>query len=296
MIVKDLFKFKTGSLEALEKLDDGNIPLVYGTENNNGVVKFVCVDDDQEIFAPPLITVSYLGTSFVQTVPFTTSVVDKSNIIILEPKKKMSLTELYFYCYQINKHGKFGFNYGRRMNMRRLEKLNLLPFDAYKHIEMPNVSTREIIPEIMISFPKEQVDFCDLVDISTLFELVNARSRGYELYDKGEVAFVSNGFYNKGIMGYVEPYEDDRIFKGNCISISAFCEAIVQEDDFVARGNGGSGLTVLKPKFEMDKHVLDIYASYINNFCKWRFSYGRMVSVQRLNKLKVPNYIINKKG
>lgn len=289
MIIRDLFRFKTGSLDALEKLDEGDIPLVYGTEDNNGVVKFVSVDNAQQVFQPPLITVSYLGTSFVQTVPFTTSVVDKSNIIILEPKEKMKLTELYFYCYQINKHGKFGFSYGRRMNMKRLEKLSIIPYSSCEHIEMPNVLTEKIKPPIIIEYPQGIVDLADMVKITLLFDVVNAKSRGYDAYDNGKVAFVSNGFYNKGILGYVDPYEEDRIFEAGCISVSAFCEAIVQDEKFVARGNGGSGLTILKPKFKMDKEVLQIYASYINNFCKWRFSYGRMVSIQRISKVLVPN-------
>lgn len=289
MIIKDLFRFKTGSLDALEKLDEGEIPLVYGTEDNNGVVKFVSVDNEQQIFRPPLITVSYLGTSFVQTVPFTTSVVDKSNIIVLEPKRKMELEELYFYCYQINKHGKFGFNYGRRMNMKRLEKLTILPYSSYEHIEMPNVLSDKIKPNIVVNYPKDVVELGNMTKITALFEVINAKSKGYDAYDKGTVAFVSNGFYNKGILGYVDSYEDDRLFEAGCISVSAFCEAIVQDEVFVARGNGGSGLTILKPKFKMDNDVLQIYASYINNFCKWRFSYGRMVSVQRLSKVFVPD-------
>jgi hypothetical protein len=88
MNINDLFTFETGKLDALEKTDDGNIPLVYGTSENNGVVKFVSVENNELIFTPPLITVSYLGSAFVQTVPFSTSVVDKSNIVILRPIKK----------------------------------------------------------------------------------------------------------------------------------------------------------------------------------------------------------------
>jgi len=290
MKIKDLFDFTTGALDALENTDDGTIPLVYGTTENNGIVKFVSVDDDSYIFYPPLITVSYLGTAFVQTIPFTTSVVDKSNIIILNPKKKMSLKELYFYCFQINKHGKFGFNYGRRMNMARLKELEIIEFMKKYDRLMPNVNTEKIKPTIDIKM-SSHIEFDKLVPIDKIFKIKNAKSKSIELYDDGQYPFVSNGFYNKGIVKYVTPYEKDKIFKGNSISLSAFCEAIVQERPFIARGNGGSGLSVLEPLFDMDIATLNAYASYINKYVAWRFSYGRMVSIERITKILVPNYI-----
>ena len=41
----------------------------------------------------------------------------------------MSLEEMYFYAFQINMTAKFGFNYGRRMNMRQLKKLKFIPYE-----------------------------------------------------------------------------------------------------------------------------------------------------------------------
>ena len=291
MKIKDLFYFTTGALEALENTDDGTIPLVYGTAENNGIVKFVSVDDDSLIFSTPLITVSYLGTAFVQTIPFTTSVVDKSNIIILNPKKKMSLQELYFYCFQINRHGKFGFNYGRRMNMARLEELNIIEYTKKYDKLLPNVITDKIKPDIEVNL-SSNIKLDELVPIENIFRIKNAKSKSIELYDNGPYPFVSNGFYNKGIVKYVTPYETDRIFKGGCISLSAFCEAIVQDKPFIARGNGGSGLSILEPLFNMDIAALNSYAAYINKYVAWRFSYGRMVSIERIAKITVPNYAI----
>lgn len=42
----------------------------------------------------------------------------------------MNLDELYFYSYQINKIQKFGFNYGRRMNQRQLNKMVLIEYGS----------------------------------------------------------------------------------------------------------------------------------------------------------------------
>lgn len=283
--INKLFTFTTGNLPALEKLDDGPIPLVYGTSTNNGVEKYVAVENEDDIFQPPLITVSYLGSAFVQVVPFTTSVVDKSNIIILVPIKEMSVEEMYFYSYQINRKAKFGFHYGRRLNMARLKKMELLPYEN----QIKQINFKKLLPEIKLyEIPKIQDEKAS-VPIANLFEIINAKSKGYDIYDNGDVAFVSNGTFNRGIVGYVTPYDDDRVFHEKSICVSAFCEATIQEPPFLPRGNGGSGLLVLKPKKEMSDAALHFYAAYINKFSKWRFHYGRMVTIARFEKLMLPN-------
>lgn len=289
MKILDLFDFLTGNAEALEKISDGNIPLVYGTSENNGIEKYVDVDANL-IFNPPLITVSYLGTAFVQTVPFTTSVVDKSNIIILQPKQEMTLVELYFYCFQINRHGKFGFSYGRRMNMARLGKLEIKVYDSTLNSTIGNVSVQALKPSISIS-KDTHLSLLNVVPVEHIFYVHNAKSQAFSNYDLGNIPFVSNGFINKGIIGYVKPECSDRVFTKNNISISAFCEAIVQDKPFIARGNGGSGLCVLEPKANLSKSILLEYAAYINQSWKWRFHYGRMVSIERIKKLQLPELI-----
>lgn len=283
--IKKLFDFKTGNLPALELTDEGKVPLVYGSAYNSGVVKFVSVDNSLDIFKPPLITVSYLGTAFVQVVPFTTSVVDKSNIIVLEPKEKMTLSELYFYAYQINKHGQFGFSYGRRMNMARLSKLSVFKFDEKKHKYEINFS--KFMPTINLE-PYKNLKLKKIVSILSVFEIINAKSKGYDSYFEGEIPFISNGLDNNGIVGWISPLPKDRVIHKKSICISAFCEATVQDPPYLPRGNGGSGLTVLVPKLDMSNEQLIFYASYINKFIKWRFSYGRMVTLARVNKLEVP--------
>ena len=283
--INNLFDFATGNLPALENIDEGNVPLIYGTSFNNGVVKFVEVETASDIFQPPLITVSYLGTSFVQITPFTTSVVDKSNIIILVPKKQMKLDEMYFYCYQINKAGKFGFNYGRRMNMARLRKLDLI---EYKKEYSTNINFSNYLPQINLDNFKAIPKLEQFIGIENIFKLTNAKSKGFDSYDIGDTPFISNGVLNNGIVGYVTALELDRVFETKGICISAFSEATIQNPPFLPRGNGGSGLIVLTPIKDMTDEMMIYYAAYINKYCKWRFSYGRMVTLERLKKLKLP--------
>jgi hypothetical protein len=126
--------------------------------------------------------------------------------------------------------------------------------------------------------------------IDDLFYFYNARSKGFETYSRGSVPFVTNGFKNNGIIGFVKPRQLDRVFDKNAICVSAFCEATVQKAPFIPRGNGGSGLLVLVPKQEMTLNELFFHAGYINLTHSWRFSYGRMVTKERIMNLKLTNY------
>ncbi|MDX2173114.1 MAG: restriction endonuclease subunit S [Bacteroidota bacterium] len=128
-----------------------------------------------------------------------------------------------------------------------------------------------------------------MANITDLFDVITAHSKAYSDYTTGKVAFISNGFYNNGVIGYVEPYDNSKVFNQLGICVSAFCEATVQRPPFLPRGNGGSGLTVLIPKKEMDYDELLNYASLINTFIKWRYSYGRMVNKERLKKESIPD-------
>lgn len=123
--------------------------------------------------------------------------------------------------------------------------------------------------------------------LEDLFKFHHAKSKGFEEYENGDIAFVTNGLANNGIIGYVNPKNSDRVFHFNGICISAFCEATVQRDNFLPRGNGGSGLLVLEPKNKMSFDELVQVASCINVSHMWKFSYGRMVNAERAKKLEI---------
>ena len=83
--------------------------------------------------------------------------------------------------------------------------------------------------------------------ITELFELKVAKSKGNEDYDPGNVPYVSSTTQNNGIIKFVEPYPDDRVFNGNLICVSGLGFATLQLGTFLPKGNGGDSATILVP-------------------------------------------------
>ncbi len=130
-----------------------------------------------------------------------------------------------------------------------------------------------------------------MTTVGDLFEPLTARSGPFDDHDPGKVAFVTNGYRDNGIAGYVEPLPEDRVFDAPAICVSAFCECTVQRPPFIARGNGGSGLTVLRPKKPMSEPELWAYASHLSSRHRWKFSFGRMATRPRIAPLPLPAII-----
>lgn len=281
MNVNELFQFKTGSLPALEKTEDGDIPLVYGTTENNGIAKYVKVYNEEQIFKPPLITVSYLGTAFVQVVPFTTSVVDKSNIIILEPKNKsMALEEMYFYAMQINRFARFGFHYGRRMNMRQLRKLELLPLQNISG----KVDFSKMLPDTQRQKEIEHNMNYKEFPITQLFTKIDKGA--YHVVsdlDNGKIPLISCVTDNNGIAGCYDIPKEATYY--NAITVtsdgSPLC-AFYHPYKFNAQDN----VMICKPKSTLRLSTL-FFIIWQFRGMMWRFSYGRKCYSQKFERIKL---------
>jgi len=121
--------------------------------------------------------------------------------------------------------------------------------------------------------------------ISELFELKVAKSKGNEDYDPGLIPYVSSTTMNNGIIKYVEPYPDDKVFNGNLICISGLGFATLQLETFLPKGNGGDSATILVPLIEMSTTELIYYTATFNLLHNWRFSFGRKCNRTRTKDL-----------
>ncbi|NUQ18027.1 MAG: hypothetical protein HOP95_06175 [Sphingomonas sp.] len=127
-----------------------------------------------------------------------------------------------------------------------------------------------------------------LAPLSKMFVMKAGKSAGTKDYTPGPVPFVTSSELNNGVIGYVEPFETDRVFQGPALAISGLGHATVHLSEFLPKGNGGDSLTVLTPKEQMTPMELIACAAAFNVLHGWRFSFGRKCSIGRLQKLEIP--------
>lgn len=151
-----------------------------------------------------------------------------------------------------------------------------------------------VIPEladvVLENFPRIHDELPELEEgqtntLSYFFDILNGKSAGEKNYSDGIVPYISSGDDTNSIIRLVQGI-DDQIFPGGGITITAFGQAYVQPWPFMARGNGGSSVRVLIPKYNMSFKELVWFASQINQQ-KWRFFYARMAIKSRIDRLIV---------
>lgn len=83
-------------------------------------------------------------------------------------------------------------------------------------------------------------------EISRLFTIKSPAARTIKSYSEGKTPYVSSGSFNNGIVSYLEPMADEKIEKGQCITVSPLDgSAFFQEEDFLGRGGAGSAISLL---------------------------------------------------
>ena len=120
--------------------------------------------------------------------------------------------------------------------------------------------------------------------LSDFFEVSTGKSSGLKGYSVGIVPYVSSGDDTNGVVGLVA--ENSIELCDGCITVSAFGTAYLQPWKYMARGNGGSSVRVLVPKYKMTTRELFWFIAQINSQ-KWRFTYARQAIKRRLEKLEV---------
>lgn len=123
--------------------------------------------------------------------------------------------------------------------------------------------------------------------IEDLFIIHRAESTQFSEHEVGNVAFVSNGATDNGIVGYVTPLPKDKVFKTRAIILSALRSPIIQIPPFIARGSAGSGMIVLEPRFPMGARQLAYLAVLIGREMRWRFHWSRQLTRDRVRALSI---------
>ncbi len=121
--------------------------------------------------------------------------------------------------------------------------------------------------------------------VSDFFIVANGKSTGEKNYADGSLPYISSGDTSNSIVRLVSKVNDET-FENGGLTVTAFGAAAIQPWAFMARGNGGSSVRVLLPKYAMSFREMVWFASQINNQ-RWRFFYARMSIKSRIERLEI---------
>lgn len=159
-----------------------------------------------------------------------------------------------------------------------------------KSILTATVCVEEISEEVIDNFPSYDEELPDIPygedgNIEKFFTVSGGKSSGESNYLAGSCPYVSSGDPQNSIIRLVNDVNGE-VFRQGAITVTCFGQACVQPWRFMARGNGGSAVRVLIPKFKMTYSEMAWFAAQIN-MQRWRFFYGRMAIQKRLKQLNI---------
>lgn len=233
------------------------IPVISTTSSNNGVfgytsskAEFICTKK-----IPYYITFGdHTRAFFIQDKSF--SVTD--NIKVLRPRKDISKNVILFILtvwrksvpnlgysrhwsiaknkgilLPVNKHGKPDYEY---MNSFIQTKFKICKEQLFK------IKTNDF------KKTKISLDSWQEFSLTQLFgKPEKPKKRSIQKYESGETPYVTSSKYNNGVINYLAPKNKDNIEKGKCITVNPLdATSFWQEEDFLARGGGGSSIFIFR--------------------------------------------------
>lgn len=119
--------------------------------------------------------------------------------------------------------------------------------------------------------------------ISRLFEIKPPATRSIKTYNGGYIPYVSGGV-NNCIVSYLEPKEDEKLEKGNYITVSPLDgSSFYQEADFLGRGGAGSAISMLYN--ENLSRYSGLFICTIIKISAKKFDYSDALTGDNLNNL-----------
>lgn len=161
--------------------------------------------------------------------------------------------------------------------------------DITKSILTTAVCVEDIADEVLPDFPSwnslPPMPYGETDCIERFFTVKGGKSSGESNYHSGSCPYISSGDPQNSIIRLVGDV-DNEVFSDGAITVTCFGRACVQPWRFMARGNGGSAVRVLIPRYAMTYSELVWFAAQIN-MQRWRFFYGRMAILKRLKQIRL---------
>ena len=160
-----------------------------------------------------------------------------------------------------------------------------------KSILTASVSIEDLADEVIKQFPSfpalsaAPLPYGEEKPLEEFFHIHAGKSGGEGSYGAGSCPYVSSGDSQNSIIRLVNGAEKE-VFPHGAITVTCFGQAYIQPWRFMARGNGGSAVRILIPKYAMTFSELAYFAAQIN-MQRWRFFYGRMAIQKRLKNMLI---------
>ena len=170
------------------------------------------------------------------------------------------------------------------------EEINLLQQNVIESILKSSVCIAGLADEVIHNFTDAWDNLPSLPKlkkgtVEDFFEIKTGKSMGESNYADGGCPYISSGDPLNSIVRLVSEVDEEIYYDGG-ITVTCFGYAAIQPWKFMARGNGGSAVRVLLPKYKMTFSQLVWFAAQIN-MQRWRFFYGRMAILKRIRKLEI---------
>ncbi len=284
MKVKDLFFLYQGNSFELMNIGESRgtgINFVSRTAQNNGVVAEVEQQEDTAPFPAGNITVALGGSilsAFVQHKSFYTAF----HIMVLEPKKEMSLQEKLYYCMCI-KANAYRYAYGRQANktLKDIKLPDIIPGWVYATPISPytTANTNRVIPLRSVIHWRE-------FELNQLFHFAKGKRLRKEDMLEGDTNYLGAISENNGVRQLIDA---PAIFGANCITVNyngSVGEAFYQSKPFWATDD----INVLYARgWTLNKYIALFIATVIKAN-RYKFSYGRKWTMEKMKSsfIKLP--------
>ncbi|EMI4814675.1 restriction endonuclease subunit S [Campylobacter upsaliensis] len=299
--VKDILSIRNGKGITTEEIMEnaGDFAVVQSGEENNGVLGKIDLDycklKGYTYTEKPCLTVARSGSAGFVSFQKNGCVVGDSAKILLLPDE-VAKTEIYLFLHSILTANRFKYDYGRKVT--EYKYMN-------DYIDLPSViKGRKKVPdfEFMENYIKSlhykplttknrpenalplNIEKWGEFLLTDIFSIDIAKSADIGSLDNGDTIFIGRTDINNGVQGFVAPKD---ITKGNCITISMVGTniALWQEKDFQASQN----IAILRGS-ELNRHKALFICSLLNFDIKLRYSYGRTIKRNDLEKtiIKLP--------
>lgn len=279
MQIKEMFDLHKGKSYFKEFVENPSSKINYVTTSGveNGVKCPVDYNENYTLFPAGTITVAMQGSvlsSFVQTRDFYL----QTHVAALIPKQPLTLQEKIYYCLAIKSHAK-EFSFGRKAN-RTIENLEIpspdeIPSWVYE-MEIPSfddISEAKTTEKVELPPMEKWKSF----KYNEIFDIKKATGPKISEVKKtiGNIPYVSATAENNGIAHFGDFVPT---MSGNCLTVGHLGDCFYQEQSF-----SGSNVTVLIPKFELNKSIA-MFLTTLINANKFKYSYGRVIGITRLKE------------